>query len=888
MNWFHRLSSFFTNLFRHHRLDRELDRDVNDYVELLIEEKLRVGFSPAEARRQALLEMQGPAQVKELTRQARAGALVLSFLQDLHYALRMLAKKPSFTVFALLSLAVGIGVNTAIFSLVNVVLLEPLPYENARRLTIVFSTFPGAGVFRAPAAGPEVDELRKRSRLFQDFAAASVGSGPLIGEGESEQVEIATVTANFFSVLGVHPALGRTFFPDEEGGRGPLVAVLSDGLWRRRFGADPQIVGKTVRTVGASFTIVGVMPHGFEVIDAGVPADVQVWLPLPYPIEQRPRDLGYLHVIGCLRAGVSIAQAQAELDAISRDLRNQFREFSDEGLGHQVVPLQADAVKEVRTPLLALFGGVGLVLLLSCANVANLLLARAGERGHEMTMRSALGATRSRIVRQLLTESVFLAVLGGLGGLGVALLLLHTLPVLWPRVVPRLADVAIDVPTLLFTAGLSVVTGVIFGLTPALEASRVKLVEALKEAGKNLVSGRQKSRRLLVLAEVALAFVLLTGAGLMLRTFVRVLQVDPGFQARDILTFAISPSPFRYRGDTKIIELLQQIERNIAALPGVKSVGSTSALPFDDYGNWYSYYFPEGTPKDQQKTMMADHRSVSPSLFRTLGIPLVAGRYFTDADDASHPRVVIVDDLLAEKIWPGQSALGKKLSTETIQNGEFKQEWSVVVGVVKHVLYHSLTRQVRPQIYLPYMQSPRGNLQMSFVVHADGPPDSLLPAIRHAVALIDKDLPVAKVRGLDVLVAIARTGSRFVSSLSGLLAAISILLACIGIYGVTSCSVKQATNEIGVRMALGAHRTDILRMVLRQNLLFVMLGAILGAVCAAALAPLLSNLLFQVKPLDPLTFTLVMALLLAVGLLACLLPAARASRMDPMAALRHE
>ncbi|HEY6352310.1 MAG TPA: ABC transporter permease [Candidatus Angelobacter sp.] len=891
MKWANKFASFFSNLFRQRHLDRELDSDVDGYLDLLVEEKLNAGFSPAEARRQALLEMGGPTQVKERTRQARSGSLLLSFLQDLRYARRMLLKKPSFTVFALLSLAVGIGVNTAIFSLVNVVLLEPLPYEHPRQLAIVYSVFPGAGVSRAPASGPELDELRKRSLLFQEFGATWVGSGALTGEGEPEQIKIGQVTANFFSVLGARAALGRTFLPEEEGGRGQGVVLLSDGLWRRRYGADPQIVGKIFRTAAGAFTVVGVMPHGFEVIfpaDAGVPPDTQAWVPFAYPIEQNPRDLGYLHVIGRMRPGVNIAQAQAELDAISRDLRAQFREFSEQQLEHLAVPLQVDAVKEVRAPLLALFAGVGLVLLLSCANVANLLLARAGERAREMTMRSALGATRFRIIRQLMTESFLLAMLGGAAGLTVAAVLLKALPVLWPRVVPRLADVTLDGPTLLFTAGLSVLTGVIFGLTPALASSSVNLVESLKEAGRNFVGGHRKLRRLLVLAEVTLAFVLLTGAGLMLRTFVRLLQVDPGFHSPDVLTFAISPPGRRYPDDVKIIELLQQLEKNLAALPGVQSVGSTSHLPFDDYGNWYSYYFPEGTAKDQQKTTMADHRSVSPSLFRTLQVPLLTGRYFTEADDAQHPRVVIVDDLLAQRTWPGQSALGKKLSTETMQNGEFKQEWSEVVGVVQHVLYHSLMRQVRPQVYLPYMQSTRGNMQMSFVVRTEGSTESLLPEVRQAVAQLDKDLPVSKVRALDALVAVARIRTRFVSLLSGLLAMISMLLACIGIYGVTSCSVRHATTEIGVRMALGAHRADILRMFLRQSMVYIALGVALGAICSAPLAPLLSSLLFQVKPLDALTFTVVIATLLAVGLLACLLPATRASRMDPMAALRYE
>jgi putative ABC transport system permease protein len=483
---------------------------------------------------------------------------------------------------------------------------------------------------------------------------------------------------------------------------------------------------------------------------------------------------------------------------------------------------------------------------------------------------------------------VLLAGLGGAAGLVLAHLLLKALPRLWPGVVPRLGAAAINDATLLFTGGLCILTGLTFGLAPALAASKVNLVESLKEAGKNFFPGRQNSRRFLVLTEVTLAFVLLTGAGLMLRTFVHLLQVDPGFKSQNVLSFAISLPLNRYPDDLKRIEFLRQLESDLAALPGVQAVGSVSHLPFDDFPNWYSYYFPEGTAKGQQNTQMADHRSISPSLFGALEVPLLTGRFFTETDDTRHPRVVIVDELLAERTWPGQNPVGKKLNVEVIENGNFKPDWAQVVGVVKHVSYHSLMRQLRPQVYLPYMQSPRPQLQMSFVLRTAGHPESLVNPVRHAVAHLDKDLAVSKLRPLDTFVATARIRTRFTTLLSGLFAAIAVLLASIGIYGVTSCSVRQSTNEIGVRMALGAQRADILRMILTQSMVFIALGAGLGIVCSVALAPLLSSLLFQVKPVDVLTFTLVMIVLLGVGLLACLLPATRASRMDPMAALRYE
>jgi predicted permease len=890
MEWLHRISSFFSNLFRQKRLDSELDGDVDGYLGMLIEEKIGGGLNATEAHRQAMLEMGGVTQVKELTRDARAGSLLVSFLQDLRYALRLLRKKRSFTIFAVLSLCVGIGVNTAIFSVLHAVLLEPLPYEAPQQLAIVWSVFPGEGLSRSPASGPELDELRKRSKLFREFGGIWVGSGALIGEGEPEQIKLGQVTGNFFSVLGAKPSLGRTFFPDEEGGRAPVV-ILSDGLWRRRYGADPHIVGRSIRTAGPTLTVVGVMPRNFELIfptEANVPSDIQAWIPFPFPIEKSPRDLGFIRVIGRLRPNVSISQARSELEGIARDLRAQFHEYSDQQLGLRVVAMQADAVKEVRAPLMALFAGVMLVLLIACANVANLLLALSSDRTREITMRCALGATRLRIIRQLLTESITLGALGGAAGIARAALLLKLLPLLWPDVVPRLQGATLNGPTLLFTLALSVLTGVIFGLTPALGASKVRLIESLKEVGKNFAPGRQRLRRLLVLAEVSVAFVLLTGAGLMLRTLTHLLRVDPGFRSQGVITFAISLPGNRYPDDVKRIEFLRRLEKDLCGLPGVEAAGSISHLPFDDFPNWYSYYFPEGTPKEQQNTVMADHRSVSPSVFRTLQVPLIAGRLFTETDDAHHPRVVIVDDLLAEKTWPGQDAVGKELNVEVIENNDFKQEWAEVVGVVKHVRYHSLMRQVRPQVYLPYMQSPRPQLQMSFALRVGGTPESMADAIRHVVANIDKDLPVSKIRALDALVAAGGTRTRFTTLLSGFLAFIAMLLASIGIYGVTSYSVAQATNEIGVRMALGAQRRDILRMVLSQSMLFVFFGVIVGAICSAALAPWLSALLFEVKPLDVFTFALVMTVLLSIGLLACLLPATRASRMDPMAALRYE
>lgn len=824
------------------------------------------------------------------SRQMRIRSLLVSLLQDIRYSFRLLVKKPSFAITALLSLAVAVGFNTAIFSVVNVVLFEPLPYEHSQNLGIIWTTFPSANVYRAPAAGPELDELQKRSRLLEGIAGVWTSNLAFVGEGEPEQVKLAQVTANFFSVLGAHPGLGRDFLPEEEG-RNSGVVILSDGLWRRRYGADPSIVGKAIRTGRGPLTVIGVMPRDFELLfppDAAIPPDVQAWMPFNSPLGTRSRDLGFLRIIARLRSGVTFQRAQSELDGIAHDLRAQFPEFGSQQMGIQLIQLHADLVKDVRAPLVALFIGVVLVLLIACANVANLLMTLATERSREMTMRAALGATRVRMVRQLLTESVLLALLGGSAGLGLAALLIKILPLLWPDAVPRLAAIGFNIPTLLFTVGICFLTGIIFGLVPAFGASKVNLVNSLKDAGKNFVSGRGSVRRLLVLIEVTFAFVLLTGAGLMLRTFVQLIRVDPGFRPDRVLAFTVSLPGNRYRGDVKVTTFFDQLEKQLAQIPGVQSAAATSHVPLDEFSNWWSYYYPEGAAADQQQTQMADHRCVSPGLFRTLQVPLLAGRYFNESDDMSHPRVLIVDDLLAQKTWPGQSALGKKLNVETVNNGDFKPAWTEVVGVVKHINYQSLVQEGRPQVYLPVLQSPRGSLPMSFVVRSTGPVETLIGPVKQAVARLDKDLPVAKIRSLDEMVATAQARVRFTTLLSGMLALIATFLACVGIFGVTSYSVTQATSEIGIRMALGAHRRDILRLVLRQSMLFILLGIVLGTICSAALAPGISGLLFRVKPLDIATFSTVIIVLIAVGLLACLLPAARASRIDPMAALRYE
>jgi predicted permease len=888
MPLFPRLRSLFRNLFHKRRVEVDLDEEMSSYVGMLVEEKIRAGMAPEAARRSARLEAGGIQQLKEEVREARMGAILESVWADLRYSVRMLAKSPGFTAVAILTLAVGIGANTAIFSVMNAVLLRSLPYPNADRLVMIWTAWGTES--RAPGSGPEFVYLRERSRLFQDIAGIWATSGALTGDGEPEQVKVAHVSSNFLSLLSPHPELGRFFLSQEQGAGGPRVVILTDGLWRRRFGANPQLVGRSILLNGQPFTVVGIMPPGFKLIfpaDSHVPPDIQVFTPFPYDLAKSSNSLGFIRMIGVLGQGVTPEQAQAEVASIAGQLRSEFTDFSEQKMDLSVALLHGDTVKNVRPALLALFAGVGLVLLVACVNVANLLLARANERQKEITLRRALGAAPGRIIRQLLTESIVLGFLGGAAALAVGWWALKWLLALRPEAIERMGSIQFDGAVFVFDLLLSLFTGVLFGLVPAFGAAKADLVGALKEGGRTAAAGKQRFRNALIVCEVALGFVLLIGAGLMIRTFAGLLRVDPGFDSAHVLTFQLALPGKRYPQDQSRVNFLRQLEKDIAALPGVQSVSATSHLPFDDdLPNWYSYYWPEGAPKQDQNTVMADQCAILPGFFKSMGATLITGRDFNEFDDAAHGHVVIVDDALARRTWPNESALGKKLIVEIMLNGEFSQSSAEVVGVVKHVQIHSLTNQVREQIYVPYPLAPRN--QIAYTIRTPENPQSLIGPLRAEVAKLDKDLAVSKVFPMDDYVAIARTETRFTTMLSSVLAAIALLLACIGIYGVTSYAVLGRTSEIGVRMALGAQKLDILKLIIRQSMFPVILGALLGSALSLALTPLLSGLLFGVRPSDPLTFAFVAVFLLLAGLVACYLPARWAMRIEPMDALRFE
>jgi putative ABC transport system permease protein len=813
-----------------------------------------------------------------------------TLFQDLRYGARMLRKKPGFTVIAIATLALGIGANTAIFSVAYAVLLGPLPYERPEQLALIWSSFQKMGASRAPASAVEMREIRDHSELLQDLAGIWVGNGTLTGDQEPEQIKLASVTDNFFSVLGAQPVLGRTFAPEDQSTQGTRAMILSYGLWQRRFGKDPDVIGRQIRLGSGSATVVGVMPQKFQLLfspDANVPLDTQAFVPFSSRIYQAPVDLYYIRLVARLKPGVTLAQAQQEADSIAGQLRGRFPAFATENLRLEMVPMRGDAVRDLRTVLLALVIGAGLVMLIACANIANLLLSQANARHQEFAVRSALGASPWRLMRQVMSESFLLCFLGGVAGLylgwdGVRLLLSMR-----PDGLARIGSVDLNWPVLGYVAGISVLSGILFGLAPALESRKANLIEALKGAGRSATArGLRRTRAMLVVSEVALGFMLLVGAGLMFRTLAQLHKVDPGFNADGVLTFEISMAGRDFASAGQRASFVTQWEEKLSALPGVEAVGAVSHLPLDDYPNWYSPYSPEGLTDEQKQNLLADYRCVTPGYFKAMGAKLVAGRWFDKHDNESGRGVVVVDDLLARQTWPAENAIGKKIEAEHYTDNGFITQWAEVVGVVEHLRHHSLSKELRGQVYLPYPQSAREHL--SYAIRSKGDLLGLAEPIRRELRAINKEMALNKVRPMQQYVDKDLASAGFTTMLAGLFGAVALLLAAVGIYGVISYSVNQRTREIGIRVALGARATDVLRLIVGQGIALALIGVGAGVVFALVLTRLMSSLLFEVSATDPLTFAAIAVLLTAVALAACLVPARRATKVDPVVALRHE
>ena len=812
---------------------------------------------------------------------------MINLLQDLRYALRMFVKNPGFAAIAVLTLALGIGANTAIFSVVNTVLFKPLPYPNSEALVKVWGRFTGIGLpndlnwFSAP----EFRELREQNRSFSDASVISPGTFNLGVSGNPQSLNGATVSPSFFSILGVNPHLGRTFAPEEaEQGRDRVV-VLGYGLWQHVFGSEPQIVGKDVILDGRSCKIIGVMPRGFDYPSASDLWTPQVFVANDFSPDNRGNH-GY-EVLARLKPGFSIPQARADMESVSKSIIERNRDYPYQRFGYALIlhPLLEETVGDVKTSLWVLMGAVGFVLLLVCANVAGLLLVRSTSRQKEIAVRVALGAGIRRIVRQLLTESLLLSLLGGVLGLLLTPVLLNVIITLSATALPRVVSTGIDPGALLFTFIVAVGTGVLFGLAPALEASRDVHYQVLKEGGRTGTEGRtsHRLRHIFVAAEAALAVLLLAGSGLLLRSFVKLLEVDPGFRAEGVLTAQVALPNAKYPKPEQTRAFFGELVTRVQQLPGVQAAGAVSFLPLSGAGNSGTTTVDSRGVAPQDASPEADWRVVTPGFFQAMGISLISGRLFEARDNETAAPVAIIDETMAHTYWPNEDPVGQR-----IKRGGMKDTapWMTIIGVVHHVRYRTLEARSRVQLYWPEGQNPTPF--MGLAIRTSSNPMSLAPALQKTVLDLDPQQPIDRVVTMQSLMADSLAFRRLTLTLLAAFAGGAMLLAAIGIYGVTAYMVTQRSQEIGLRMALGASRTDVLNLVVKQGMSLTLIGLAAGIVLSLGLTWVLGTLLFSVRPYDPVSLAAAAAVLALIALIACSLPAWRATRVDPLVALRHE
>jgi len=813
-----------------------------------------------------------------------------TILPDLRYALRMLRRAPGFTAVAIVTLGLGVGAATAIFSIISAVIVRPLTYREPERVVNLWVDF-GVAAQSLPAMSPgDFKDYQQRTQLFESIGAASggniVGATGALGEGGNvERVDVSTVTANFFQTVGIDPLYGRHFTAEEEAAGGPTVVMLSHRLWVSRFGGDPQIVGRRIRLDGLDQTVVGVLPATGRLwlpAEAFLVTDAQIWKPLQFNYaNQPPRNFTFFTVFGRMKPGVTLAQAQADLETVAAQLRAEHAVHEAAGMRIRAVPLQKDVVKHVRPALFALFGAVGMLLLVACANVAHLLLARATARERELAVRGALGATRGRLLRQLTTESLLLAAAGGALGIGLARIGTRWLVWMSPANLPRVDAIRIDPGVLLFALGATLATAVVFGLVPALRAAGVDVNRTLRAGTNPSASKAQvRMRSVLMVAEVALTLVLLIGAGLMVRSFVALQQVRPGFDPASVLSFRVSLPVAKYSRFEMRAEFIRRMEEEIRRLAGVTHVGFTSQLPLTGSGALSPFAYDEATARSWESAT-ADGRGASPDYFRALGTRLLAGRFFEDRDRGAN--VIIIDETLAARAWPGENAVGKRLQTQPTGS---PNRFSEVIGVIEHIRSQDLARAVRPQIFRPLIGF--GGTQPFVVVRTTVDPASLIPVVRQLIASMDPDAPVDRAQPMTAYVNDALAQSRLTLVLMAGFGIVALIMAAVGIYGVISYSVSQRTKEIGIRMALGQEARQIRNLVVGQGLRLVAISLLIGLAAAYALSVTVSGLLYGVNPRDPLTFGGMAAFLLAVALLGCLIPARRATAVNPLAALKAE
>ncbi len=806
-------------------------------------------------------------------------------MQDLRYGIRMLAKKPGFTLIAVITLALGIGANTAIFSVVNAVLLNPMPYRDPDRLIQFWETNPLKSWTQAPIAPANLFDWQQQNQSFEEIAAymGSANSGPgiaglhLTGDGEPERIKALYVTGNVFSVLGVDAMLGRTLREDETWQGKHTVVVLSHALWQRRFGGDPGVIGQNISLNGRNREVVGVMAPDFYFPSK----EIELWIPMGWNQQQiaQLRRPHFLRAVGRLKPGVTTEQARGEITTIAGRLEEQYPDTNTQ-MGVGLGPLKDWIVADTKLPLMVFLVAVGFVLLIACANVANLLLARAATRNREVAIRTALGARRSRIVRQLLTESFMLALVGG--GLGVLLALWSKdlLVAFSPGDIPRLEEARLDAKVLGFTIGLTLLTTFLFGLAPALQASKPDLVSTLKEGGQKGGSQGGRVRSVLVVAEVALALVLVIGAGLMIRSFLRLQQVDPGFNANNLLMLSVGLPGAKYPEDSQAITFFEQAEQRLKALPGVLEVGATNVAALKGSGYTNDMTIEGRPPEDYVREIW--HKTVTPDYFRAMGIQLLSGRQFDKSDNATS-STIIVNEAFARRCFPGEDPVGKRVKfAKPTEPGT----WETIVGVVRSEKQDSLGTEPKPESYKTQLQEPSSS--MTLVIRTAGDPKALMGAARDQIRALDKDLPPYNVKTMDEAVYESLVRERFTTLLLIVFAGLALTLAAIGIYGVMSYAVTQRTHEIGIRVALGAQTRDIFKQVIGRAMRLAAVGIALGLAASIALTRLMASLLYGVSTTDPLTFASIAIVLLGVSLLASYIPARRATKVDAMIALRYE
>ena len=802
-----------------------------------------------------------------------------NLIKDIRYGVRSILKRPGFSLIAIVTLALGIGANSAIFSVVNGILWRPLPYPNPEQLVMAWENHTARG---GPAqewfSPPDLEDWRAQNKTLSHFSALNDWAPTLTGSDEPLPLIGSAVSYDMFNLLGVAPAMGRSFAPEEDQVNAPNVVVLSNELWQQRFNSDRQIVGKSISLNQESYQVIGVMPAGFRF---PVIAGVQLWRTLRPTLNPNcKRGCIVLRAIGRLKSGVTIQEAQADLSTVASRLAAQYPETNSK-VGATLVPFHEQLVGSIKRPLLVLLGAVGFVLLIACANVANLMLARAATREREMALRSALGASRGRVIRQLLTESALLAAAGAGVGLAVAYWLLRLLLSLSPPGTPGLDQIAIDRYVLGFTILIAAVTAIIFGLAPALQTSKVDLNRSLKDTGKGTPSGVRggRLRGALVVAEMALALLLLIGSGLLMKSFVLLQRVDPGFNPDQVVTLRLILNRTAYPNIPQVVSFYEQLLDRVKALPGVQSAATISTLPLSGNQTDTSFLI-EGRPAPPpNQEPVAWYNSVSPDYFKTMQLRVVKGRSFSDTDTDKSPLVVVISETMARKYWPNEDPLGQRI-------GRGPDRWRQIVGIVRDVKHFGLDADTPPTMYLPMRQAPgRG---MNLVVRASGDPLSLAPALRAQVWAGDRNLAIANLGTMKDVVSASITQQKFILTLLGCFAAVALLLASVGIYGVMSYSVTQRTHEIGIRMALGARVPDVLTLVFRHGMVLTLIGVAIGIALAFALTRLMRSLLFDVTPTDAMTFAMVAFGLVLVALAACLIPARRATKVDPLIALRYE